>query len=130
MRWSRGPQVVCVLLLASTLGCGTTVSTAARESAAGGGAQAESGASSLVAGRTDTGRIVPGATQGAASAGVATTSAAAVSEPGGPADIGTTVTQQGGPGTSSSYRPGVRGVSQGVTDTTVTIGVVVLKNGD
>jgi ABC-type branched-subunit amino acid transport system substrate-binding protein len=40
------------------------------------------------------------------------------------------VSQQGRPHTSSGYRPGIRGVSQGVTDTTVTIGVVVLKNGD
>lgn len=130
---SVAPLAVGLALLGA-VGCGTTVPMGQQQGAAGlqpGGTDglSQPGLGVTVGDVLDTGFPGPatsGAVTGTAAFDPGSTTrpgTGAVADPESRAPAGDAVRPDG-------YRPGVLGASQGVTDTTVTIGVVVLKNGD
>jgi len=113
--------------------CGTTVSLPPSTASAGDGLSSVgsvassaplSGSSTASSGGLSAPAGVPGMTD---SGGQAATTGSGVGHPAGTTPGGSIAT--GGAG-ASSYKAGIKGVSQGITDTTISIGVVALKNGE
>lgn len=126
--------LVLVLVLAGTVGCGSTVPAAQQQAGSVQGtlAQPSDGLSSAVLGAGLGSRSVGGP------AGTPASGSTAVSGSPDTGPVSSGAGREDGQGRDQApvvaapgtYRPGVPGVSQGVSDTSISVGVVVLQNGD